>query len=347
MTIPFVVGAISSEVTRKVAHRLDFLLSRGHAGAAHQSASLAASAKVNEPAERSTSLLGFTNMLETAAEQSGLSQLGLELAKIDNTQNPGSVRRLFAHASTVGQAIDDLIRFFPVIQTGTLIRLAREGASARFIYSIQDPSVSSGLQDASYTMGMLCRTLRWSAGEAWRLDRVTLTMPAPQASQAYAQFFQAPVAFGAHATALHFPASVLDTPIRTANPDLHARLCDEMMRKMPDREDLSLWEDALRVWMKKSFHKFDPVSLERAASDFGVTPRTLQRRFQGLGINFLELRTQVRTQLARQLLAESSLPVSHIAEQLGFSETSAFTRAFRSDARQSPRAFRQACAFTA
>ena len=117
-----------------------------------------------------------------------------------------------------------------------------------------------------------------------------------------------------------------------------------MARIMPDRGDLSLWEDALRVWMKKSFHKFDPVSLERAASDFGITPRTLQRRFQGLGINFLELRTQVRTQMARQLLAESSLSVSHIAEQLGFSETSAFTRAFRSDARQSPRAFRQACA---
>lgn len=349
MTIPFVVGAISAEVTQKVTHRLDSLLNRGRCGVIPKPSFLGAtaSAKADEPAERSTSLLGFTNMLETAAEQSGLSQLGLELAKIDNTQKPGSVRRLFTYAPTVGQAIDDLIRFFPVIQTGTLVRLVREGAAARFIYSIQDPSVSAELQDAAYTMGMLCRTLRWSAGDAWRLDRVTLSMPAPQASQAYAQFFQAPVAFSAHATALCFPASVLDAPIRTANPALHAQLCDEMARIMPDRGDLSLWEDALRAWMKKSFHKFDPVSLERAASDFGITPRTLQRRFQGLGINFLELRTQVRTQMAKQLLAESSLSVSHIAEQLGYSETSAFTRAFRSDARQSPRAFRQAFAVPA
>ncbi|MGH8856669.1 MAG: AraC family transcriptional regulator ligand-binding domain-containing protein [Polaromonas sp.] len=339
MTTPFVVGAISAEVTQKVTHRLDFLLNRSSCGAAP--------GKSDRPAGRATSLLSFTNMLETAAEQSGLSQLGLELAQIDNERKPGSVRRLFTLAPTVGQAMDDVIRFFPAIQTGTLVRLVKEGAAARFVYSIQDPSVSGELQDAAYTLGMLCRTLRWSAGDAWRLDRVTLTMPAPQSSQAYAQLFQAPVAFNAHATALCFPASVLNIPIRTANPDLYARMCDDMTRMMPDRGDLSLWEDALRAWMRKSFHKFDPVSLERAASDFGITPRTMQRRFHGLGINFLDLRAQVRIQMARQLLAESSLSVSRIAEQLGFSETSAFTRAFRSDARQSPRAFRQACAVSA
>lgn len=349
MTTPFVVGAISVEVTQKVTHRLDFLLNRGRCGTAPQFSflSAAASIKPDRPAGRATSLLGFTSMLETVAEQSGLSQLGLELAQIDNEQRPGSVRRLFTHAPTVGQAIDDLVRFFPAIQTGTLVRLVKDGAAARFIYSIQDPSVSGELQDAAYTLGMLCRTLRRSAGAAWRLDGVSLTMPVPHASQAYAQFFQAPVAFNAHATALCFPVSVLDAPIRTANPDLYARLCEDMMRMMPDRGDMSLWEDALRAWMRKSFHKFDPVNLERAASDFGITPRTMQRRFHGLGINFLELRAQVRIQMARQLLAESSLSVSRIAEQLGFSETSAFTRAFRSDVQQSPRAFRQSSAVLA
>jgi len=36
------------------------------------------------------------------------------------------------------------------------------------------------------------------------------------------------------------------------------------------------------------------------------------------------------------------MSITRIAEQLGFSETSAFTRAFRSHTRLSPRAFRQA-----
>ena len=49
-------------------------------------------------------------------------------------------------------------------------------------------------------------------------------------------------------------------------------------------------------------------------------------------------------QTACRLLTESRLPVTCIAEQLGFSETSAFTRAFRSHARVSPRAYRQAAA---
>ncbi|MGH7193738.1 MAG: helix-turn-helix transcriptional regulator, partial [Candidatus Saccharimonadales bacterium] len=144
-----------------------------------------------------------------------------------------------------------------------------------------------------------------------------------------------------------FPASMLDIPIRTADPELYAQLCGDMARMVPDRGDLSLWEDALRAWMRKGFQRFGPVSLDHAASDFGITVRTMQRRLQGLGINFLDLRAQVRIQMAQQLLTESSLSVSRIAEQLGFSETSAFTRAFRTNARQSPRAFRQAFALAA
>ena len=73
-----------------------------------------------------------------------------------------------------------------------------------------------------------------------------------------------------------------------------------------------------------------------------LTQRTLQRRLKDLDISVLVLRAQVRMETARRMLVDSRLPVTRIAEQLGFSEPSAFTRAFRSYARQSPRAFRQA-----
>ena len=114
---------------------------------------------------------------------------------------------------------------------------------------------------------------------------------------------------------------------------------------MPRCATPGLLGDALRTWMPYAARE-GRATLEQAASDFGVTPRTLQRRLQEQGVGFQDLLAQVRMQTACRLLSESRLPVTRIAEQLGFSETSAFTRAFRNHARMSPRAFRQAATAT-
>lgn len=349
MTTSLAVGTISSEVAWQASHRLGLLLNRSCRSKAvrHFAPRDAELGGVGGPTKRVTSLLGFTNMLETAAEESGLSHLGLDMAWIDHAQEAGVFKTLVVHAPTIGQAIEDLIQFFPVIQTGTSVRLEREGATARFIYSIQDPSISNSLQDSAYTLGKLYRRFREAAGEAWRLDRVTMAMRAPKSTHMYTDFFKAPVTFNGGATALCFPASVLATPIRTANPHLYASLCEDLRRSLHGKDDLNLLEEALRAWVMHAGRRSDVVTLEHAAADFGVTPRTMQRRLKEQGISFLDLRAQVRMEIARRLLVDSPLSITSIAEQLGFSEISAFTRAFRSYARQSPRAFRQASVVSA
>ena len=110
---------------------------------------------------------------------------------------------------------------------------------------------------------------------------------------------------------------------------------------MPAPNEPDLLEDALRAWLAHAAPK-GQATLEQAAADFGVTPRTMQRRLKDQGIRFQSLLATVRMESAQRMLAESRLPVTQIAERLGFSETSAFTRAFRTYTRLSPRAFRQA-----
>ena len=110
---------------------------------------------------------------------------------------------------------------------------------------------------------------------------------------------------------------------------------------MPDSHDAKLLRDALLTWLAYATRD-GTATLEHAAADFGVTPRTMQRRLKDEGIRFQDLLTQVRMSAARRLLTENRMPVTGIAHQLGFSETSAFTRAFRNYTRQSPRAYRQA-----
>ena len=77
------------------------------------------------------------------------------------------------------------------------------------------------------------------------------------------------------------------------------------------------------------------------AARLGLSPRSLQRRLQEAGSSYRDVLNQTRHQLALHHLGQAQLSVGEIAFLLGFSEVSAFTRAFRRWTGLSPRAWRQ------
>ena len=334
MTARLVVGAISADANRLATHLVHRLL--GDRRAAPRS-TVALSALVHP---RKTSLLRFTRMLARASEQSGHTQLGLDMANASSGPSYSIFGSLFLYAPTVRDALLALCKYFPAVQTGTMVELGQTSGIARLVYNIQDPLVGDRIQDAAYTLGKMHRSLARSAGQSWALDQVTLAAPAPRAQEPYRRFFQAPVSFDAASTALHFSARLLDCRIATAHNERYGQFCAHLERLMVGQDDADQLEDALRAWVADA-SRWGDATLERAAADFGVTPRTMQRRLKAQSISFQPLLARVRMEEAQRTLAESQLPVTHIAEQLGFSETSAFTRAFRSYTQQSPRAFRQ------
>ncbi|HQD14296.1 MAG TPA: AraC family transcriptional regulator ligand-binding domain-containing protein [Ottowia sp.] len=342
MTTRLLVGAISGEATRLATRVLDHLLSSPVARCGALSPWPAHA--ITDQNEQQP-LLAFTRMLSHAAQQSGRQQLGLEMAAFESEPTPSIFGELFTCAPTLGDALHALARYFPVSQTGTTVELTQSHGIAHLSYQIRDPAVGDPLHDAAYTLGKIQRTLRRCAGPSWRLDHVTLAVPAPGGTDAYQRFFGAPVVCNAAYTGLHFSAQALERPIPTADARRYRNFCAQLELRMPRCATPGLLGDALRTWMTYAARE-GRATLEQAASDFGVTPRTLQRRLQEQGVGFQDLLAQVRMQTACRMLSESRLPVTRIAEQLGFSETSAFTRAFRNHARMSPRAFRQAASAT-
>ena len=68
---------------------------------------------------------------------------------------------------------------------------------------------------------------------------------------------------------------------------------------------------------------------EDLAADLGMHPRTLQRSLKAHGDSFQARLDQVRRDIAQELLREGRLNLLEIALILGFSEQSAFQRAFK------------------
>lgn len=84
----------------------------------------------------------------------------------------------------------------------------------------------------------------------------------------------------------------------------------------------------------------EPCSAEGIAELLAMHRRTLSRHLSGEGTGFREIANEVRFELARRLLADAEFSLAQIASALGYSEPSAFTRAFRRWSGQTPTAWR-------
>ena len=82
-------------------------------------------------------------------------------------------------------------------------------------------------------------------------------------------------------------------------------------------------------------------SLEHVAKQMSISPRTLQRRLAEQGDTFKSLSSQVRMELACRLLKETGMPMGQLSLRLGYTEASAFTRAFRQHKGVPPLAWRK------
>lgn len=347
MTAQLLVSSISAEANRLAIQALHRLFNRPTSTAADAMVQSLAPQGGHLHSNR-TPLLGFTRMLTHLAQVSGRNQLGLEMAASeDEAPQPSSIfGGLFLYAPTLGDALRAMAELFPASQTGTTVDLTLTQDMAHLTYKIDDQAVGSRLHDAAYTLGKICRSIRRSAGTAWCPERVFLAAPAPLDVHAYHSFFKAPVVFNTMDSGLSLSAHALDLPIATANPWLYREFYASLKRRMPANPSSDLLPEALKTWLIYATSE-GKGSLEHAAADFGITPRTLQRRLKAQGIGFQSLLTQARMERARQLLADSRFSVTCIAEQLGFSEISAFTRAFRGHSEMTPRAFRRAAMKTA
>ena len=146
--------------------------------------------------------------------------------------------------------------------------------------------------------------------------------------RAYEAFFRCPVQAGDSHIRVRFPLAYLHIPMPHADPGLKAlldRQAEALLRALPDSDD---FDRALQQVLLRLLAEGEPT-LVRAAGALHVSERTLQRRLARHGLNWQQWLDRNREHLARQYLQDPGLGLSDIALLLGYSEQSAFTRAFR------------------
>jgi AraC-like DNA-binding protein len=171
-------------------------------------------------------------------------------------------------------------------------------------------------------------TSRQATGVNWIPVEVRFPHSVPDDTSELRRLFGCTLKFGHHRSELVFSRNLLDLPLLQADPNLQAILEAQvvaMLQKLPKGEAAT---DAVRRCLAGELCNGQPT-LRQIAPRLHMSPRTLHRRLEDEGTSFRRVLTEVRRELAARHLTEDQLAVSEVAFLLGFSEPSAFHRAFK------------------
>jgi AraC-like DNA-binding protein len=266
----------------------------------------------------------FYDLLEGASRMMGGADVGLRFCQSFDPQKWERMNVLQTASATVGEGLERALRYMPLWNSHERIWLERRGSEAAMLYQpFGRPRLAHRIK-AETTLADLIAGGRRLTGRDEGLRLVRFAHPRPSSMALYQEIFRAPIEFGAHIDEIVFDATLLDLPVPTANPDalefierhLSAQLA-ERPRRLTDRTRELLLE------LLPHEH-----TLGELARRMGIAPRTLQRYLSAEGTGLHRLLDDTRRELALRHLGNHTA-IAETAFLLGFSEPSAFHRAFK------------------
>lgn len=292
------------------------------------------------PTERFVALKRWQALLQRAREldPAPKATFTLRLARGIAPRHFGIVGFAALASSTLAEALQRLERHHRAIYDVNLAQL-RPCAEGLCIEWGVERGRPGALVDETAIASLLQLTREFT-GRPVRAVAVDFVNPRPADVRPYEDFFGGPVRFGQPSTRVVLAARDLALPLRGADAALLALLDAQAERLLQEvaavTGPVAVWRQAL-VGLIRSGR----TQLADLADSLQMSPRSLQRRLAEQGIGFQALLGQTRQQLAEAYLRDASVELAEVALLLGYSEQSAFTRAFRQWTGQAPLQWRR------
>jgi AraC-like DNA-binding protein len=291
-------------------------------------------------AERWLPQRAWRDLWAILVERSGDPAIALVAAQRVERGYFGVIDYAVRSSPNVSAAVAAAARLFRLANTQGAIAVSQEGELAVVERVLSgDEGQELPRQAAEYALASMVQTFRLAVAEPWRLTRVSFRYERPEHAGALEQFFATDIQFGAQRDALFIHQSVLELPMREPDSTLaaliesHAR---SLIAALPS--DPSLAEDVRSIVLKELAG--GQVSADHVARRLGLSTRSLHRQLSAAGTSFRKLLDDARRELADSYLRRGRLALGEIAYLLGYSDVTAFHRAFKGWTGKTPAAYR-------
>lgn len=235
-------------------------------------------------------------------------------------------------------ALERSLRFFALLLDDIRGKLERRDSHASLVLVERGPKPRVFANEVLLMLvhGLSC----WLVGRRIPILHACFSYPEPPHSAEYRLMYSTRLTFNAPRTEILFDAPHLALPIVQ-----NERTVKEFLRNAPENilvkyKNGSSMGARIRRRLRQSLPG-DMPEFERLAEDMNMTVATLRRRLHEEGTSYQVLKDQLRRDLAIFHLSRSKRSAMDIGLELGFSERSAFHRAFKKWTGASPGEFRR------
>ena len=280
----------------------------------------------------------FVELLELISREED-DLIGMHMAMGLRSSNWGIFGHAVRNSPDVETALNVLADFVNVFSQVVEEKVIETEDTIGLSYRLIDSSIVYRRQDSEFALTAILLMLREATGTDIKPKLVQFEHAAPRAAREYRDVFGLMPKFQQPINAIIFNRTLLDIPMVDADPRLYALSLRHLSERLVERRV----EHSVIVKVSHIIARKLPEgvpTLAQVANVMHMSERTLQRRCSEEGVDFLHLVDQVRHQTAVDHLRNSDKSLMDIALDLGYSQVSAFSRAFRRWTGLTPKQYR-------
>jgi AraC-like DNA-binding protein len=278
-------------------------------------------------------------LVRRAAELDPVPGFALVAGKCWHPSNLGALGFAWLSSSTLRTGLQRLMRYWKLLGERSSLHMIDVGAAVKLVFESgrADPVISGLVAD--FNLSLILSMCQLNYGEGLRPLELSMRYVWPGEQEAYERHFECRVICNAAEDSISLATSDVDRPLPTGNRQIAATL-DKVLAEQLAHLDKNNVVARCKASLLEQLSAGE-LSEEDMAGQLHMSRRTLQRKLAEAEITYQRLVEETRRDLALRYIEDPRYSVIDITFMLGFSQQSAFTRAFKRWTGAAPTEYRQ------
>ncbi len=270
----------------------------------------------------------FYALMEKSARAAGVDDFGLRIAETRRLSNLGVIALVVREEPTIRKALDFLVTHAHLQNESLLVNVDEADKIATISVTLFSGKVKSVRQSMELAVGVVYRFLCELSGGGWKPLRVCFMHSAPTHVAAHNRVFGPHVEFDRDFNGIVCLVRDLDATVPTSDPVI-ARYMKQYLDSSFHRQNPTPANKVRQlVWMLLPSGR---CSVGCVAQHLCVDRRTVHRHLSRSGETFSSIVQSVRMEMVLRYVENSGRSLSKVADLLGFSSSSTFSRWFHTN----------------